>query len=57
MQIAVNIDDSNYIEIRDKILKGINEAIKNLIEERKKTNGELVTMVKGEIKHVPAKDL
>jgi hypothetical protein len=57
MKIAVSIDDSNYIEIRDKILKGVRNGVKNLIKERKKTNGELVIMVKGKIKHVAAKDL
>jgi len=53
----MSIDDSNYIEIRDKILKGIRNGVKNLIKERKKANGELVIMVKGKIKHVAAKDL
>jgi hypothetical protein len=53
----MNIEDSNYIEIRNKIIKGSRESVKRLINERKKTNGELVIMVKGEIKHIPAKDL
>jgi hypothetical protein len=53
----MSIDDSNYVEIRNKIIKGVRNGVKNLIKERKKTNGELVIMVKGEIKHVKAKDL
>ena len=53
----MSIDDSSYIEIRNNILKGIRDGVKNLIKERKKTNGELVLMVKGKIKHVAAKDL
>ena len=53
----MSIDDSNYIEIRNKILKGVRDGIKNLIKERKKTNGELVIMVEGKITHVAAKDL
>ena len=53
----MSIDDSNYIEIRNKILKGVKNGIDNLIKERKKTSGELVIMIKGKITHVPAKDL
>ena len=53
----MNISDSEYIEIRNKILEGTRRAIKNLINERKKANGELVIMVKGKIRHVAAKDL
>ena len=53
----MSIEDPNYIEVRNKILKGISEGIKNLIKDRKKTNGELVIMVKGKIRHVAAKDL
>jgi hypothetical protein len=53
----MSIDDSNYIEIRDNILKGIRDGVKNLIKERKKTNGELVIMVNGKIKLVAAKNL
>jgi len=53
----MSIDDSNYVEVRNKILKGVRNGIKNLIKERKKTNGELVIMVKGKITHVPAKNL
>jgi len=50
-------NDSKYIEIRNKIIKGSHLAVKKLIKERQKTNGELVIMVDGKIKHVPAKDL
>lgn len=53
----MDIDDSNYIEIRNKIITGVRNGVKNLIKERKKTNGELVIMVKGKIKHIAAKDL
>ncbi len=53
----MSIDESNYIEIRDKILKGVRNGIKNLIKERKKSGGELVILDKGKIRHVPAKDL
>jgi hypothetical protein len=53
----MSIDDSNYIEIRNKIIKGVKNGVKNLIKERKRTNGELVIMVKGKITYMPAKDL
>lgn len=53
----MSANDSTYIEIRNKIIEGSHLAVKNLIKERKKTNGELVIMVDGKIKHVPAKDL
>jgi hypothetical protein len=57
MVSTMDIDDSNYIEIRNKIITGVRNGVKNLIKERKKTNGELVIMVKGKIKHIAAKDL
>jgi hypothetical protein len=44
-------------EIGTIIIEGSRLAVKNLIKERKKTNGELVIMVKGKIKHIAAKDL
>ena len=53
----MSINDSEYIEIRNKILEGIHRAVKKLIKERKKTNGELVVWVDGKIKHVRARDL
>jgi hypothetical protein len=53
----MSIDDSNYIEIRNKIIKGVKNGVKDLIKERKKTNGELVIMVKGKITHAAATDL
>ena len=53
----MSTNNSNYIEIRNKIIEGSHLAVKRLIKERKKANGELVIMVKGEIKHVAAKDL
>ena len=53
----MSINDPDYFIIRDKILKGIRNGVKNLIKERKTTNGELIIMVKGKITHVPAKDL
>jgi hypothetical protein len=53
----MNIDDSNYIEVRNKIITGVRNGVKNLIKERKKINGEMVIMVKGKIKLVPARDL
>jgi len=53
----MSTNNSNYIDVRNKIIEGSHLAVKNLIKERKKSNGELVIMVKGKIKHVPAKDL
>ncbi len=53
----MSIDDSNYIEIRNKILKGVKNGVDNLIKERKKNDGELVILLKGKITHVPAKEL
>ena len=53
----MSIDDSNYIEIRNKILKGVKNGVDNLIKDRKKAGGELVIMVQGKITHVSAKDL
>jgi len=53
----MSISDSEYIDIRNKILEGTHRAVKKLIKERKKTNGELVLWVDGKIKHVRARDL
>ena len=53
----MSANNLNYIEVRNKIIEGCHIAIKKLIEERKKTNGDLVIMVKGKITHVPAKYL
>lgn len=53
----MNIDDPKYIEVRDKILKGVRIGIQNLIKERKKTNGELVLFKDGKVVHVKAKNL
>ena len=48
---------AEYIEIRNKIMKGIELGVRNLIKERKKTNGELVVFQSGKIVHLKAKDL
>lgn len=53
----MSTNHSKYIEVRDKIIAGSHLAVKRLIKERQKTNGELVIMVGGKIKTVPAKDL
>jgi len=53
----MGISDSEYIEIKNKILDGTHRAVKKLIKERKKTNGELVLWVDGKVKHVRARDL
>jgi hypothetical protein len=53
----VSTNQSDYEEVRDKIIKGSHLAVRRLIKERQKTNGSLVIMVDGKIKTVPAKDL
>jgi hypothetical protein len=53
----MNIKDPEYIEIRNKILKGIELGVQNLIKERKKTDGELVVFQNGKVVHLKAKDL
>jgi hypothetical protein len=40
-----------------KILKGMNDATRKLVEESAATGGSLVISVNGEVKKVPAKDL
>jgi hypothetical protein len=53
----MNIHDPKHIEVRDKILKGIELGVQNLIKERKKIDGELVVFKDGKIVHLKAKDL
>ncbi|HVS90483.1 MAG TPA: hypothetical protein VHE59_00525 [Mucilaginibacter sp.] len=53
----MSASQSKYEEVRDKIIKGSHLAVRRLIKERQKTNGELVIMVKGKITRVPAKEL
>jgi len=57
IKTAMSTNDSNYIAIRNKIIEGSRLAVRKLIQDRKKNNGELVIMVKGKITHVRAKDL
>jgi hypothetical protein len=40
-----------------KILKGMNDATRKLVEESAASGASLVTSVNGEVKKVPAKDL
>jgi len=51
------MNDKNIIELREKILKGIELAVEKLIEEKKKTDGELVFYKDGKIVFVKAKDM
>ena len=40
-----------------KILQGMNDATRKLVEENAVSGGSLVTSVNGEVKNIPAKDL
>jgi hypothetical protein len=45
------------IELRTKILKGIEISFQKLIEKKCKEDGELIFWEKGKIVHIKAKDL
>jgi hypothetical protein len=48
---------SELTELSDKILRGIKEASRKLVEESAANGRSLVIYMDGEIKKVPAKDL
>lgn len=48
---------SELDELSEKILKGMKEASRKLVEESAANGRSLVISVNGEIKKVPAKDL
>jgi hypothetical protein len=53
----MEINKSQLDEITDKILKGMTEASRKLVEERTANGRSLVISEDGEVKRVPAKDL
>jgi len=57
MNLAMSNSHPKYSEVRNKIIEGSHLAVKKLVAERKKTNGELVILDNGKIRHVRAKDL
>jgi hypothetical protein len=48
---------SEFDELSDKILKGMTEALRKLVEESAASGRSLVISEDGEVKRVPAKDL
>ena len=53
----MQINDKEIIELREKILKGIALSFDKLVQEKIKTDGELVFSIDGEIVFIKAKDL
>lgn len=51
------MNDKNIIELREKILKGIELAAEKLIRTKLKTDGELVYSKDGEIVFIKASEL
>jgi hypothetical protein len=51
------MNNTNIIELREKILKGIALAVEKLIQTKQKSNGELVFSKDGEIVFINANDL
>ena len=54
---AMNISKSELDELSDKILKGMAEASRKLVEQSAANGRSLVISEDGEVKRVPAKDL
>jgi hypothetical protein len=50
-------DRSEHTGLFKKILQGMNDATRKLVEENAASDGYLVISVNGEIKKVPAKEL
>jgi hypothetical protein len=51
------LNDKEIAELREKILKGIALSFEKLVQEKIKTDGELVFSIDGEIVFIKAKDL
>jgi hypothetical protein len=51
------MNDKKIIELREKILNGIELSAEKLIQAKTKTNGELVYLIDDEIVFIKAKDL
>ena len=51
------MNDKEIAELREKILKGIALSFEKLVQEKIKTDGELVFSIDGEIVFIKAKDL
>lgn len=49
--------DKNIIELREKILKGIELSAEKLIQAKTKTDSELVYLIDDKIVFIKAKDL
>jgi hypothetical protein len=49
--------DKRTDELRDKIVFGVNLAVKRLIEKKSQSNGELVYSHEGKVVKIKAKDL
>ncbi len=54
---SMETDKSELDELSDKILKGMAEASRKLVEESAANGRSLVISEDGEVKKVPAKDL
>jgi hypothetical protein len=53
----MNKDKLNTVDLRSKILKGIDLAVERLIRKKQKEDGELVFSQNGQVVVVKAKDL
>jgi len=51
------MDRDEIIELRKKIIKGLELSFANLSKEKKKRNGEFVFMENGKIVHVKARSI
>jgi hypothetical protein len=49
--------DKRTDELRDKIVFGVNLAVKRLIEKKSQSDGELVYSCEGKVVKIKAKDL
>ena len=55
--IQMETNKSEFDELSDKILKGMTEASRKLVEESAAAGRSLVISENGEVKNVPAKEL
>ncbi len=51
------MENKKIEEIREKVIRGIDLAIKKLIQSKAKVDGDLIVSVDGKVSRVKAKDL
>ena len=57
MKAHPKLFNMNSVEIRQKLIAGNREALKLLIEKKKKENSYLVLFVNGKVEKVKARDI